>query len=187
MTENLEVDVPDTADKLVGEKCVTITATETLSELTASDIEIISNNSGKWHRTKLIGGERLYIRKSYDFKVEDSVIVIDVTKKPWVKQLGSMLIDGSVQFGDTTDIIRRHFVHIRCKNHITIVKGSKYCGKCKQIITPANVCYLSYLSNDMLKNKNFLLGEMLIDNVGNVGNKILLIDMERSRRNENVI
>jgi hypothetical protein len=169
---------------LVDEESVTITATETLSELSTSDIEIISKNSGMWNKTKLISGERLYVRRSYNFEVEDSVVVIDVTKKPWVKQLGSMLIDGSVQFGDTADVVRRHFVHIRCKSHITIVKGSKYCGKCKQIIVPANMCYLSYLSNDMLKNKNFILGEMLVDNVDN---KVLLIDMECARRDKNVI
>lgn len=169
---------------MVDEKGVKIIATETISELTAGDIETISKSSGRWYRTKLINGERLYLRRSYNFNVEDNVVVIDVTKKPWVKQLGSILVDGSVQFGDNTDLIRRHFVHIRCKNHITIVNGSKYCGKCKQIIVPASTCYLSYLTNDMLKNKNFILGETLVDNVDN---KVVLIDMERINREEDAV
>lgn len=184
ITENLDVDISDTAEKLVDKKDLAIRATETISELTTSDIEIISKNSGKWNKTKLISGERLYLRSSYNFKIEDSVVVIDVTKKPWVKQLGSILVDGSVQFGDTIDVVRRHFVHMRCKNHITIMKGSKYCDKCKQIIIPRNMAYLSCLSNDILKNKNFIFGEMLVDNIDN---KVVLIDMERLIREKNAL
>jgi hypothetical protein len=155
-----------------------------MSELTTSDLEILMKSNGKWGRTKLVSGERLYLRSSYNLKVEDSVVIIDVTEKPWVKQLGSVLLDGSVQFGHTTDVVRRHFVHIRCKNHITIVNGSKYCDKCKRIVVPANICYLSCLSKELLKNKNFILGDMLVDNVGN---KVILIDMERVIREKDAV
>ncbi len=169
---------------MVGEKLPTITATETISELTISDIEIISKNSGLWHKTRLINGERLQVRKSHNCKKGDIVVVIDVTKKPWVKQLGSIINDESVKFGDTTDVVRRHFIHVRCKNNITIVNGRKYCDKCKQIILPRNIAYLSILTNDVFKNKSIVLGSMLVDNVSN---KVLLIDVEYTRREEKVI
>lgn len=168
--------------ELVDEKSVKIEATETLSELTESDMEIILNNRGRWVVAKLVGGERLCIRKSYNFNVGDSVVVIDVTNSPAMKQLGSIRNDNSVQFGDTTDVIRRHFVHVRCRNNITIVNGRKYCDKCKSIVVPRSMCYLSSLSNEMLKNKSLKFGEMLIENIGN---KVLLVDMDAVRREEN--
>ena len=184
-TENIEVVTSDTADDLLDKKHdITIEATETLSELTTSDIEIISKNCGKWHMTQLIDGERLYIRESYNCKKGDNIIIIDVTKEPWLKQLGLISEDGLVQFGDTIDALRRHFIHVRCKHHITVVNGRKYCDKCKQIIFPRNMAYLSHLTNVVLRYYKVVLGEMLVENVSN---KVLLIDMELSRREESVL
>lgn len=185
MKEDLGVDTSDTKDKLLDdEHCVTIEATETLSELTKSDIEIISKSSGRWLRTRLVEGEHLCIRKSYNYKKGDSVVIIDVTHKPWLKQLG-LISDGDlVQFGDTIDVLRRHFIHVRCKNHITVVNGRKYCGKCKQIIFPRNMAYLSCLTNDILGYDKIVIGEMLVKNVDN---RVLLIDMDISRREGNAL
>jgi hypothetical protein len=192
--ENFEVDVSDAANELVdvagvvdvaNDKHLTIDATETLSELTANDIEIVmSSNGGRWYKTKLVNDERLYFRKAYNCNIGDNVVVVDVTKKPWVKQLGSLLHDNSVQFGDTIDVVRRHFVHIRCKHRITLLRGSRYCEKCKLIVTPANLSYLPYSSKDLLKIKYITVGEMLVNNASN---KVVLIDTEYANRKENVL
>jgi hypothetical protein len=75
--------------------------------------------------------------------------------------------------------MKHHFVHHRCKTPITIKGDRIYCAKCKNIIPFKSIGYWSKLANKFLKNNNITIGEALIDNIGD---QVLLVDMEYIRR-----
>lgn len=106
--------------------------------------------------------------------------MIDITKEPFLKQLGSVTNDGKIKFIDTT-MFKRHLTHRRCKSPIMTQGNSIYCRKCGHIIPNKDTGRWSYLANTFLKTKNIIIGEALINNTEN---QIILIDLEYIRRNE---
>lgn len=118
----------------------------------------------------------------YKFKERDNnLIIIDITKEPFVKQLGSITKDGEIKIIDTT-IFKRNLTHRRCKTSVIIKGNSIYCPKCGHIIPNKDTGRWSYLANKFLKTKNIIIGEALVNNEEN---PIILIDQEYIRRKTN--
>lgn len=132
-----------------------------------------------WHKIKLRCWEYLDCFKP----ISGEIIVIDITNKSWVKQLGSVSNLDNTRITGIENIIKRHIVHCRCKSSIILKESSIYCEKCKYKIPSKSTCFKSS-SGKFLKNENIVIGEALIDNKNK---PILLIDLEYTRRREKII
>jgi hypothetical protein len=106
-----------------------------------------------------------------------------MTTKLWTKQLCYISKEGEILINGTTGIMRRHFVHRKCKAPIIIEKiidkDRLRCSKCGQIIPPKSIVYMSNITGNFLRDNDITIGEALLDNLDN---KILLVDMEYIRR-----
>jgi hypothetical protein len=109
----------------------------------------------------------------------ENIIVIDMTAMLWTKQLCNISKEGEILINGTTGIMRRHFIHDRCKTPIIIEKNRLRCSKCNQIIPPKSIIYMSNVTGKILRNNEITIGEALL---ANLDNKILLVDMEYIRR-----
>lgn len=165
----------------IKEKDQSIDATEILSELTGEDIDILLKKEMEWYKVRLKSWRYLDIEDSFRFKSGDEIIIIDMTEKLWVKQLGYVSNKDETQISGVTNIFKRYLFHDKCNNSIMLKENSIYCEECGYEVQSKNIYFKSSLSDKLLDIRDIIMGETLIDN----GDKpIILIDLEYGRRDE---
>jgi hypothetical protein len=161
------------------EKDMNIMATETISEVSKYEIDLILERETKWQKVKIDTWENLNIA-DFGFKEGESVIIIDTTNKRWVKQLCHM--DSNKNRIDS-DILKLHLIHQRCKS-LVVINGKKLrCDKCKLPSVPYGNLELWSFENKSFIRVGDIMGEALVQNSGY---PIILVDLEYENRNKNV-
>jgi hypothetical protein len=161
------------------EKDINITATETISEVSKYEIDLILEREIKWQKVKIDTWENLNIA-DFGFKEGESVIIIDTTNKKWVKQLCHM---DSNKNRVNSDMLRLHLIHRRCRSPVVINGNKLRCDKCRLPSVPYNNLELWSFENKSLIRAGDIMGEALVQNSGH---SIVLVDLEYENRSKRV-
>lgn len=159
------------------EKDMNIMATETISEVSKYEIDLILEREIKWQKVKIDTWENLNIA-DFGFKEGESVIVIDTTNEKWAKQLCHM---DSNKNRIESNILKLHLIHRRCRSPVAMNGNKLRCDKCRLPSVPYNNLELWSFENKSLIRAGDIIGEALVQNSGY---PIILIDLEHENRNK---